>query len=681
MRTIQIMRNSLTVHDKEKTVALSPTALAEVALIALAAGAWLLVLLARVGWFRMAPIALLPVALALAAALLAVWRASIFTKFAAALLAVVAALLYLPPAQQLPMSGDAAIYPNEGAWLARTGALRGEHPALAALSPETADLFYISSEEQIVWGEPVSAYEGLIYGGYYLTDADTATIQNSRMPQVIAWHGLVNLLFDDTILRFVVSLCFAAGSILVLFATGLRLYGGWIALWAALLLALCYPQIYLARGSLAESTGAFWTLAGFWFAVLWLQRRAPRHLLLALLMWVTSWSARVDALLLLAPAALLVAIAAGYRDRSALRWAAYGAPLWIALILLGSNNAYFLATIQLATTGVALLTPALVALIAGAPLTIWVVWRWGEDLADAWQRVERPLLAALWLVVVAVLLWATVPGPWRDAAVTRPFQEIIWFSSLYISPLFYWFAAVGLGVLFWRGLTPLSLLLSASFLGFAVAYLHGYTSANVYPVSLRRLSGDLLPLMALIAGYTFTLAELLPPTRLAAWRKPVAYFAGVASLLWVGALSAPLLSQHEHPDDQRFIQTLHEAFPADAALLFEPQDGDSWIGWLAAPLFSLYGDWALLLESDTPDPALLARAIDELRAAGRTPLIVSQSTPLPAALLPAGMEAREVYVTTWNSALLGQARPPDEPVYWQFALPLHVYGLTVASSQ
>jgi hypothetical protein len=402
---------------------------------------------------------------------------------------------------------------------------------------------------------------------------------------------------------------------------------------------------------------------------------------LALIMWATSWSARVDALLLLAPAALLLAIAAGYRDRAALRWAGLGAPLLIGLILLGNNSAYFLATIHLATSGVALLTPALVALAVGAPLTIWMVWKWGAGLVRGWKRVERPVLAALWLVIVAVLLWATVPGAWRDASVTRPFQEIIWFSSLYITPIFYWLSVAGLGVLFWRGLTPLTLLLSATFLLLAVAYLHGYTSANVYPISLRRLASDLLPIMALIAGYTFTLAAALPNRQLAAWRKPIGFLVAAASLVWVAALSAPLLSQHEFPDDRAFIQGLHDALPADAAILFEPQDANSWIGWLAGPLFSGEGDWALLLETDTPDPALLAQAIDELRAAGRTPLVASQSTPRPAALLPAGMEAKEVFATNWNSAQLGQARPPDEPVYWQFALPLHVYELVVKGQE
>src|SRR5690606_32942948 len=73
-------------------------------------------------------------------------------------------------------------------------------------------------------------------------------------------------------------------------------------------------------------------------------------------------------------------------------------------------------------------------------------------------------------------------------------------------PLFYWLALAGLGVIFWRGLDRLHLFVAGSFLMLAGAYLYDYTSANVYPISLRRLVGDVLPLMALISGYTFTIS-------------------------------------------------------------------------------------------------------------------------------------------------------------------------------
>lgn len=643
--------------------------LVELSLLSLTVAAWLLVLLAQVGAFGVAFAAILPLALALASAALAWWRSSLFARIAGAGVLIVAALLYLPPAQQLPLSGDAAIYPNEGAWLARTGALVGTHPALAVLSPGAADLFYINSSEQFGIGRGLAAYEGLIYGGYYVEDAASATIQSSRMPQVIAWHGLLTLLFGGRSLVFLVSALFAAGVMLLMYAVGSRLYSHWIAVWAALALGICYPQIYLARGSLAEMTGAFWTLAGVWFAVLWLRVRAPRHLLLALLMWVTSWSARVDALLLLAPAALLVAIAAIFRDRAALKSLAFGLPVLALLAVAGANHTYVAATMEIATASLDLLAPALIVLLAAGPVAVALCWRWGDALVHQWKRIERPCLALLWLTIAGVVAWATVPGPWRDAEVTRPFQEIIWFSSLYITPAIYWLATIGIGVLFWRGLTPLSLFLTGTLLVLAIAYLHGYTSANVYPISIRRLASDLLPVMMLVAGYAFTLEW---PSR---WRRHVAAAVGVASLLWIAVWAAPLFWQRENPDDLAFVAALHGALPNDAAIIFEPQDGDSWIGWLAAPLFSVYGDWALPLQFDTPDPVIYAEAIDQLIAAQRTPVVASQSMPLPDALLPEGMQATEILATTWHSAQLGQVRPPDEPVYWQFALPLHLYRL------
>jgi hypothetical protein len=273
------------------------------------------------------------------------------------------------------------------------------------------------------------------------------------------------------------------------------------------------------------------------------------------------------------------------------------------------------------------------------------------------------------------VLWATLPNPWRVEGMTRSFQEIIWFSSASLTPLLYWLALAGVGLVLWRRAGAAQAFLVLATVGLGAAYFLDYTSAPLYPISLRRLAADLLPLLVLLAGQAIA---LLPPVRGAAWRPALQGGIALAALIWMGVLMAPLWPMREATDELAFVDALDAALPPDAAILFEPQDADSWIGWLAAPLFSFHARNALLLESDTPDALLLAQAVAELEAAGHPVLIATQSDALPAALTPAGAQVTLEHSTTWESALIGQSRTPWPPTYWEFALPLNIYRVSLA---
>ncbi len=651
------------------------------ALAALAAAAWLLIALARSGNFAWWPAALPLVALALVFGSAAWWRSSRFDKEATAALFVLAALLYLPPAQTLAMTGDAAIYAGDGAYIARTGGMTGEFAPLAPLSPETRDLFFISSSEQFGGGISATAYQGIIYGSYYVVDEginpdgsrSAPTIRTARMPQVESWLAL---LFTTGSLSapFYLSPLFGALALCLLYAVARRLYRQWIALWVAVLVAISYPQIYLARAPLAEIAGQFWTFAALLLALRWLDEKHPWQLAATLLLWATAWSARIDSILLIGPAALLLMWAGVRRDGRCLRAALLTAPAVIALGYLGSNPVYVGATAELAVQFINLLGPAAVTVGVGLPLLVGAAWLWGPlSCAEIWPRVRVPASVLIFVAATFVVLWSTVPNPWRDPAITRHFQEIPWFSSTYVTPLLYWLALVGVGVLLWRGFNAPEGFILLTALGLGAAYFYTYSSAPVYPISLRRLIGEVIPLMALLAGFAVAaLDRLLVRPRVRRVLQVVV--AGVA-LLWMGAQSIPLLANHEARDELADVAALHAQLPADGVFIFEPQDADSWIGWLAAPLYSLYGDWALLLESDDPAPDALALAIREFEAAGRTAYILSQSSPAPATLTPPGYRATQVLASSWSSALIGQTRPPNQPIFWEFTQPLNMYRL------
>lgn len=638
------------------------------ALVSLAAASWLLVALARGSWFGYWWAA---TPFLLAAAVLggmAWWQSGRFDRLAALLLIGVAALLYLPPGQHLGLSGGAAIYANEGIWLARTGGLVETYAPLTPLSEATRDLFFISSDEQATIRGGIQAYKGLIYRGYYVVDEEPALIHASRMPQVPAWIAYAARL-GGTRAGFYVSYVAAALALCLLYAAGARLYSRWIALWVALLVAICYPQVYLARAPLAEIAGQFWTLAGLYVALRWLEEGTPWLLPLTLLLWVTSWSARIDSLLLLAPAGLLLLVAAWRRDGVSLIAAGLAMPVLGALVVLGNNPIYATATLEISATYLDPLIPGLVGGAVAAPLAIAALWRWRAPLAAFWRQARWPVSLVIFAASAFVVLWSTLPNPWRAAEVTRSFQEIIWFSSAYVTPLFYWTALAGLGLVLWRGRRAGDFYLAALIVALGAAYFYTYTSARVYPVSMRRLVGDVIPLAALMCGYALA---LLPEFKARAWVQGAL---AAVLLLWMQALASPLLRQHEASHELAFVTGLHAQLPENGVFLFEPQDEDSWIGWLAAPLYSLYGDWALLLESDTPEPALLAQAVGELEAAGRDVYLVTQSEPAPPPLVPAGFVAQPVLQTEWASSIIGQTRDPYPPPYWEFRLPLRVYRL------
>ena len=648
-----------------------------VAVYALLAATWLLIGLAKAGWFVAGPAVLPLLVVAVGASLVAWWRQPPADRWAIAVLSIGGFLLYTPPAEHLPLFGDAAIYANEGAYLARTNGMRGVYEPFAALSPAARAPFYVANTEQFPQS-PLQSYAGILYGGYYLTDLTPPTLQVSRMPVTEVWLALLTKIAGIRGALYSTPV-WSIAALIVLYLLARHFVPRPVALWAALWLGVSYPQIYFARAPYAELAGQFWTLLGFYIALCWLKERQPWQLVTVLLCWTTTWAGRVDALLLLAGVGLLGLIAATAREKRSLLWATVSVPFCAALILLAANRPYIGGTYELILQRWPWFGSALLALLVALPVGVLLFWGWGRLFQRWLQRVAPLLHLLLFAACLFVVAWATVPNPLREAGVIRRYQEIIWFSSAYLTPLFYWLALGGIGWLFGRGYDAKGLLLLATTLTLSALFFMNYTSAPDYPVSLRRLISDVVPLLTLLAAIALSAVPALPigPRFL---RRAIQWTVAVVALGWLGWLSWPLIQQREAHGTLAFVQQLHAELPANGVFLFENQDGDSWVGWLAAPLYSLYGDWALRLDSDTPDPAMLAQAVTEFAAGGRAVYLVSQSNPPPASLLPPGYQATLVLERQWVSSLIGQTRAPYPPPYWEFAMPVHLFALEKAST-
>jgi len=663
-----------------------------IAVYSLLATTWLLIALATYGWFGVWPVVLPFLLIALLAGAMAWWRLPIADRWVMAALLGLGLLLYTPPAEHLPLSGDAAIYPNEGAYIARTGGIRGVYAPLAALSPAAREPFYVSSSDQSA-NYPIYSYAGILYGGYYLVDMTAPTLQISRMPLSEVWLALLTKLVGMRGALYNTPL-WSIAALIVLYLSAKQFVDRTWAVWATLLLAVSYPQIHFSQAPYAEIPGQFWTLAGFYFALCWINARKPWQLVTVLLCWTTTWAGRIDGLLLLSGVGVLGLLATTARDRRSLLGALVSLPLCVLLIWLATNGPYVGATYEIIARRWPWFGMALLGLLVALPIGVALFWHSGPRLSRWLQRIAPFLHMLIFVACFFVIAWSTLPNPWRVVGVTRRYQEIIWLSSYYLTPLFYWLALTGVGWLFWRGYNTKELLLLTTTLTLGALFFLDYTSARVYPVSLRRLISDLLPLLTMLAALGLKevsqmLFENSPPVDLSgfqnltglmkglsvAGRRYSAWLLGGVALGWMLFLSWPLLQQAEASGNLDFIAELHKVLPPKGVFLFENQDGDSWVGWLAAPLYSLYGDWALRLDSDEPEPMLLAQAVTEYKALGREVYLISQHNPLPAPLVPPGYTATLTWERVWQSSMIGQTRDPYPPPYWEFALPVYLFKI------
>ncbi len=651
---------------------------------------WLLIGLATVGTFTLWPLVLPLLFLAIVAAGVTFWRLSWIDRIVAVALILIGLSLYLPPAEELALTGDAAIYTNEGIFVARTGGLQAVHEPLALLPPATRTLFAVTSAEQFP-ARPIQSYDGMVYRSYYLADTDTAAIETSRMPLTTVWFAFVYALAGVRVALYSTPL-FAILSLLLLYAIARRIVSWPIALAVSVLMAVSYMQIYFGRISYAEIFGQFWTLAGMLAAFYWIERRRPLLLVVALFFWATTWAGRIDALLLVPAITLLFLYAALERDRRTLGAVLLSLPLLVALIVLGTNPAYAGATYEIQVWRWPWFGQALIGLLALVPISTGIVWLFGKQIQRLLQRLAPALHTIAFLALAFVILWSTVPNPLRDATITRNYQEIIWFSSAYLTPLFYWLVLLGVGRLLFGGYDGRTFWLLTTFGGLATVYFYTYTSSHGYPVSLRRLTSDLLPLMSLLAGVALTTPQptaatvstrpwvMLVKTFRSVWRWG-RWVAALFVIGWMALLSRPLWPIHEGNGTFGVLAELHNALPADAVLIFEDQDNDSWVGWLAAPLYSLYGDWTLQLDGDTPDPALWQAALDTLYAGGHPVYVVTQQADYPDAFRAAGYRATLERQLSWQSTLIGQTNAPYPPPVWDFLFPINLYRLEAGNAQ
>jgi len=554
----------------------------------------------------------------------------------------------------------------------RTGGLSYHFEPLDGLIEAQKRLFYVPSDLQFSTVE-IQSYKGVLYGAYYVMDPQNNTIVASRPPLVFAWMGWLAIMFGPSAMPWVVPV-FGALSLVVVYFLGKRVFAPGVGALGALWVAVSFPQLYFARAPYAEAVGQFFILTALYSWVAHLQTRRLWYCGLGIAAWAAAFAARVDSILAVPILGLFLLMLALRKDRQALVTGALGLAATAVFTLWTVNWPYTGATAELLLSGYLRFlgqgdTPVIAAGLVGLlGLGIAALWRQRRRIEPLTQFVRWGLALAV-LLAVGYSLHVRPLTPeyiWLNGEPLHVYsEELMAMPARYVSPLFFWLAAFGIVLAVWKARLSAERTLFLCFvLSFAAVFFSRHTTGWIYPVALRRLVPEVLPGLALLGA--FALQRLWQQLR---WRWAVPALAGLV-MVWMLTVSAPYWFQQEAKGTWRFLNEMEQRLPADAVVLFEPQESNSVVGWFASPLWSLHGRQALLLNSGAKDAQALQEALCFWQRQGKDVFVVAQREP--STWWPGDFRGQLVDKLLWDSILIGQSRL-FPPYIWHFAFTFSIY--------
>jgi hypothetical protein len=244
-------------------------------------------------------------------------------------------------------------------------------------------------------------------------------------------------------------------------------------------------------------------------------------------------------------------------------------------------------------------------------------------------------------------------------------EELMAEAARYMSPLFFWLAALGLVILLGqKNIRHEHILFIVFVLSFSTIFFWQYTTARVYPVALRRLVPEVLPGLSLLAA--FALSWLGKQRR---WRWGAVTLASLLAVLLI-KVAGPYWFYREAVGTWDFLNTLARLLPSNAVILFEPYQNESVARWFAAPLWSFYGHQALILNSNDIDKESFQGALCYWESIGKEIHVVSQQEP--GKWWPGEFQGYAKEKVNWNSSIIGQSRM-FPPYVWRFIFTFQIY--------
>ena len=179
--------------------------------------------------------------------------------YGVALIALLAALLFVQPFDNIIGGLDSGTYANTGINIAQTGSIIVHDPVIKGLSEPEASLFFGGVHKPWVFGSRVV--------GFYLVDLVSGAVQPQGFHLFPVWIAILYSLGGVKIGLLATPL-FGILGVLGLYFLGKRLFNSHVGLLASFFLAVSVGQIWFSRVPLSEIAVQFFILTGIYLFTL-----------------------------------------------------------------------------------------------------------------------------------------------------------------------------------------------------------------------------------------------------------------------------------------------------------------------------------------------------------------------------------------------------------------------------
>jgi hypothetical protein len=532
------------------------------------------------------------------------------TVLVPALLIVLAAIRFFPPAEYIIGGKDPGVYVNEGIQIAQRGGLVIRDTVVASVPPFARPLFFPP------YGQTV--YDSLRFMGFFVTNLDAGTVIG-QFPHLFPASIAIAYGIDGLTGARRTAGVWAILGVLAVYFAGVRLVGRTAAAGAAALLTLNIIEVWFARYPNSEVV-----MQALLFTGLLANARAHvdgdrffapwAGVLLGLLLFV-----RFDAVLAMASVtgALILGLCNGQRPRLSFLLALGGTAVLAGLYMLGPMRPYADRPIIFLTrlpTWQAVVLAAVA--VAGLGVIVWQGRRTTQSAAvTRWAPVA--IVSALWVLAVYALVFRHQAGKLavHDADALRTF------TNFYVTVPALLAALIGLALAarrwFWRD--------PALILTLAVFSCFFFYKVRIVPEHFwmaRRFLPVILPGLLLFASAA-ALAEIRAPVNRSQVLRTLlrVCFVALLAFQYVRA-SRPILGHVEYAGLIPRIEQLAKTIGDDELVVAEGRDAQTDVHVLALPLAYIYARNVLVLHSPRPDKALMAQFLEWARTRYRRVLFL-----------------------------------------------------------
>lgn len=547
-------------------------------------------------------------------------------------LLLVAALLFLWPAEYVIGGADASVYLHLGAIWSRAGSFTFNEPLLADVSPSLLPGLL----REMRPGQPM---QYLRFPGFYINAAAPAQIVPQFYPLHPMWLTLAHNLFGLRGSLYITPLWAVLG-VWAVYMTFKRLCGAKAGLIGAFLLMVTPLQIYFARYPTAESLtqyltwaalfcfiiystegGALWGfLSGCALGQTFLTRIDVLPVLLIPGIWLLyalRRGLRLELLWFFAPFTLLLfqTVAQGLGPSYQYVWEVYGS-LW--RLLASFQDSFWL----------------MLLVLCGIPLVLYGVRRFPTVAprlvrAAKWGGALGILIAGIYAYFVLPRIGTLLEVPYWYGDGTIPVQNHLNLVRLgwYLSPLGIWLGITGISAMVvrenWQRVWPV---LGVG-LSFSLIYVRNIFNNPFHIYAMRRYVPVVLPFFVL--GIVYGLTQLWE------WRERERRFVrivtailGITLVGWLGYNDRAVWNLIEFRGMTAQLEALVQRLEPDAVLLFDDAATTGVGVTIGAPLQYLYGLTAFDLQEDKLDHKSLKAAIDVWQEDERPVYWVEGSVPV-----------------------------------------------------